>query len=439
MNKSIPHRIVFGLVIGLMILSAGCAPPKPVGPPQIRIDTDPSVATLTVNDRVVGKTPYVSQNPRPGKYLLQFSKDGFEPAEQMLEVNLNSAPELSVKLEKLRGLVLFETAPAGAEVTVNGAFRGKTPLLIPDLTVGVYKVAFRLEGYDLRETDLTVADRIPKVCRMNMKSIFATVQVTSKPDGALVFIDGTQKGQSPCTIEDVLLGDHILRVVKDGFKDHQVQFTLSQTTTYPITVQLEERLAAIDISSNPADAKVTINGDYKGRTPLLITGLRDGKYVVVIERPTFEKIVRDVEIQKTQDQKVDVTLLKATGSLVLSIAPYGSTIVVDGEAKGVSSEKPFAMELQPGSHKIEISKARHRSWSAMIEVEIRKTVSQSVTLQKIWVKDVMLVLKNPKRIREGMLIRQDPDGGVRIETTPGIFEEFKAGEIESKTAINPNQ
>jgi hypothetical protein len=237
-------------------------------------------------------------------------------------------------------------------------------------------------------------------------------------------------------VGDVLLGTHTLKLLKEGYRDYQGPIQVAQTGPQPMTFQLEERFAVLDVVSAPAEARVTVNDAFKGRTPLQVTALRDGSYAVVIEKPGFEKITRTVEIRKNQDAKLDVTLEKATGLLSLNISPSGCSVVVDGELKGVSAEGPFVLEVSPGAYKVEVSKARHKPQGFKLDVATRKTAAREVSLQRIWVKDTVVLLKD-NRVVECMLVAKYPNGSIKVESGPGIVQEFSADEIQSITPLKP--
>lgn len=401
----------------------------------VKVDSDPPGAVLSINGKEVGRTPYLWKSPLAGKSLLQFAREGYEPFDRVVNVDPAAPADVVVKLQRLQGLVLFQSSPSGAEVTVNGSFKGKAPLLSTDLPSGKHKVVFRLEGYDPREVDLEINDRAPQVCAMNMRSIHATVRVESVPPGAAVMIDGIHKGQTPVTVEDVLIGDHKLKVVREGFKDFETDLRLAQTGTFPVTVKLEERFAALDVVSSPVDARVTLNDEFKGRTPLQVSGLRDGAYTVTIEKTGYDKVTREVKIARNQDAKLDISLEKGTGLLSLNVSPSGASIVVDDELKGSSTEGPFTLELPPGTYKVNVKKAGYRPTTFSLAVIARKTASRDVSLQKIWVKDTMVVLRQDQRVREGMLVAKYPNGTIRIETSVGVFEEYSADEVQSVTPV----
>ena len=141
-----------GLLLGLVLcLFAGCNFQKE-SPREIRLDSEPAGASLILNGKELGRLPYTLKEPALGKYLLHLEKEGCEPLDRILEITSESPPEIIIKLEKMLGLVLFESTPTGAELSVNGAYKGKTPLLCADLLVGKHKLTFALAGYDPRET-----------------------------------------------------------------------------------------------------------------------------------------------------------------------------------------------------------------------------------------------------------------------------------------------
>jgi hypothetical protein len=422
-----------GMCVLAMLFLSGC-PQQPKGK-ELRLDSEPSGALLTLDGKDVGKTPVVLTDPAPGKYLLHLEKDGYESMDRIVELKEDTGPEVTTRLRPLSGLVLIESVPSAAEVSVDGAFRGKTPLFCTDLSMGKHKVSFTLEGYDPREAEIVINDRVPQLCQMSMKSNLATLRVESSPPGATVLLDGLKKGETPCVIDDVMLGKHDLKLLKEAYNEYQQQISVAQAHVIPVSVKLEEKLAAIEVSSTPADARVSIDGNMKGRTPLQITGLRDGSYKLTIDKPSYSSTNVVVEIQKLQDAKVDVTLDKSTGTLVLSVTPPNANIFVDGELKGTSGDKPLEIELPPGTYKVEVTKPpKHEPKSVKAQVEARKSTKVDIALRAIWVKDTRVILKDG-RMREGMIVIKYPDGGIKIETSKGVFEEFTADEVKSTEAI----
>ncbi len=59
-------------------------------------------------------------------------------------------------LSLVPGKITIRTEPAGAEVWVDGTFRGTTPFDLPDVSEGDHSVEIRKEGYEPQAGDLTV-------------------------------------------------------------------------------------------------------------------------------------------------------------------------------------------------------------------------------------------------------------------------------------------
>ncbi len=63
---------------------------------------------------------------------------------------------------------------------------------------------------------------------------YGTINVTSKPSGATVFVDGVAQGDTPLTVTGVAMGTHDITVVKKGYYTYASQITVSNTGTYPL-------------------------------------------------------------------------------------------------------------------------------------------------------------------------------------------------------------
>jgi hypothetical protein len=94
--------------------------------------------------------------------------------------------------------------PIGAEITVDGKARGRTPLQI-DLPVTAHLVTARLAGWPSEEQKIDIGLQQPNAAHF----VFAngSVKITSAPGGATVRSNGKELGQTPLVIEEVKPGD----------------------------------------------------------------------------------------------------------------------------------------------------------------------------------------------------------------------------------------
>jgi PEGA domain/Protein kinase domain len=146
------------------------------------------------------------------------------------------------------GRIQVRSTPSNASVTVNGRWRGRTPLSVDKLPFGQYSVRIVQPGYVVAREDFTLtgADATrtlsvrlqpqtpaaraaparpapqpspaagsprPAPSTPRRPEVFTgSIYVDSRPRGARVFVDGRAAGTTPVSIPDVAIGSHVVRL-----------------------------------------------------------------------------------------------------------------------------------------------------------------------------------------------------------------------------------
>lgn len=112
------------------------------GPRETRIESTPSGATVWVNGDVQGKTPLtLTQQPEAE---IRVTLPGYEPWQTTLAGKWPAT--VSARLLQPAELELIcKSRPSGAEVLLDGEFRGRTPLTIGELRPGTYTLLLRAD------------------------------------------------------------------------------------------------------------------------------------------------------------------------------------------------------------------------------------------------------------------------------------------------------
>ena len=108
--------------------------------------------------------------------------------------------------------------------------------------------------------------------------------VQSRPVAARVSIDGEDRGVTPLTIA-LPSGAHVLEVQSGKSEPRVIPLTIQagvQTAQY-IELQNVALTGGLEIRSDPPGAKVTIDGQVRGSTPLTIRDLAPGDHQIVLE------------------------------------------------------------------------------------------------------------------------------------------------------------
>lgn len=64
------------------------------------------------------------------------------------------------------------------------------------------------------------------------------INLTSKPSGAQIFLDGVEQGKTPLTISGVAYGVHDITIVKNGYYTFSRQVTVNSPNPYPVHAEL---------------------------------------------------------------------------------------------------------------------------------------------------------------------------------------------------------
>jgi PEGA domain len=132
--------------------------------------------------------------------------------------------------------------------------------------------------------------------------------VQSRPEGAQVKIDGEVKGNTPLTVR-LDAGAHVMEVQSGKSEPRVIPLMISagvQTSQY-VELQGVAKTGGLEISSDPAGARITIDGRPRGTTPATIADLSPGDHSVVLEAGG-RKVVQSVRIQAGTTAKLAVPM-----------------------------------------------------------------------------------------------------------------------------------
>ena len=160
--------------------------------------------------------------------------------------------------------------------------------------------------------------------------------VQSNPSSIPVFVDGVEKGKTPARVP-VAPGSHILELRGRGVPR---VIPLNVTAGAEVSQYLEfaevPLTGQLAIQSEPAGAKVLVDGTERGVAPVTITDLAPGEHRVELQSDGVTAAKHTVMVQAG-----------GTASLVVPITPAASAGPVSG---WVSVKAPFTMEIREQGH-----------------------------------------------------------------------------------------
>lgn len=322
---------------------------------------------------------------RPGSYSITLSLPGYHDLEQELLVTSEQDQEFRFSLEKLPGLLSVSSLPEpGALVLLDGVEVGETPLL--DLAVAAGDHTLRLEADRFKpfQQDLTIQGMgITQALELSMLPAWAEVAVTSTPPGAEILVDGELLASTPAVVE-ILEGPHDLTLSLAGHKSWTQHLEIQANEPIQLeNVQLVRADGLVQLRSQPAGARVTVNGSYRGQTPLDLALPPGQTYRLRLGKAGYQTVTRSVTVAPGKDTRLDIELPAFLGEVRILSNPGNATVSANGSELGPTG-KVYALPALP--QRLEIRKSGYAPYVMTVtprpgfaqEVEaVLQTVEQS--------------------------------------------------------------
>ena len=212
-----------------------------------------------------------------------------------------------------------------------------------------------------------------------------SIVVESNVVGADVYIDGVFKGQTDdnkkCTISDVMIGEHRLKVVYGSASGQRVIDVNKNAISFAQNVNIAATEPQyVVFAVEPKTAAVIIDG--KPLTPdtggVVTTVLQAGTYSYSVSAKMYHSQSGTFTVAGAKVQK-SVALAPAFGYLsVGGDMVNGATVFVDNENIGTAPVK--SDKLASGEHSVRIVKDKYKPYSTTVTVRDSETTTLAPTL-----------------------------------------------------------
>jgi serine/threonine protein kinase len=159
-----------------------------------------------------------------------------------------------------------------------------------------------------------------------------TLVVQSNPAGVQVFVDGVDRGQTPARLS-VPPGAHILELRGRGVP-RVIPFTVSAgaEVSHHLEFASTPETGSLRVESQPAGAKVLVDGTDRGAAPVTVTDLLPGDHEVILQTPLASAR--------------HVVSVQAGGTASL-VTPVASAASAAGPVSGwLTVKSPFSLEIR---------------------------------------------------------------------------------------------
>ncbi len=451
----------------------------------MQVFSNPNGAKVYLDSVYKGVTPVTITGIPQGNHLVEVEKDGYYPYSAQAWVQIAATTTVFPTLVPIPGYVptptptpttipttatpvptqgipqygglYVESNPGGALIYIDTVYRGITPGIIPNLTVGYHQVLLKKSGYDNwngqayvwpDQTTILHPDLVPSsgnttptptstvtVTPTATSVSSGTLKVFSNPAGAMLSLDGVQKGTTPITITGVPQGMHNLQLDKAGYYSWNGQSwvqTGGVTTVFPMLIkttvltptgtptprpttvtvtptatQTPPVYGNLIVVTNPAGATLSLDGEQKGIAPLSFPGIPAGNHTVKAEKTGYISWTGIATVKSGETTTLNATLVSVnatptpttiptttpttipattsptptpvpSGILRVVSIPFGASVFLDTHYKGVT---PLLVSAVPtGNHTVTLASTGYENSTSTIVIQQGKTTNLNINM-----------------------------------------------------------
>ena len=190
----------------------------------------------------LGTIPLSNKELDAGTYTLRVQQAKYKDYSTTIAIEEDKTTAITPVLEANFAQVTL-TAQSGADILWDGTRLG-TSSYSGTLELGEYVIETRQASHKSAYTRVSVTAQTSNqtIALNNPTPIYGTLVVDGSPEDAAVYIDGKKEGMSPLVINKLLIGEHKVRLEKEGYakqektvqiaegQEHMLDYTLAKET-----------------------------------------------------------------------------------------------------------------------------------------------------------------------------------------------------------------
>jgi hypothetical protein len=285
---------------------------------------DPPNAILEVNDKLWN----VEADGTAMKYVdfgtYKYRVRAFDYSEIVGKVTVDDPNNTKIVPVKLKSNLAEVTlkVDADAEIWVNNQKKG-VRTWTGNLGSGTYKIECKQDGHETTMVSKEISTEMngETLTLPAPTPIYGSLMVESTPNLCQLYIDDKDYGTTPKSINNILVGQHEIRLTKDGYDEHKETVTIAKGERKQVKATLSIG-KEIQFTCNVPNAQLEIDGrlvgDAQGGYQLSF-----GQHNLRATAPGYQEFTASITITENIGNSFNITLNSAqeTGQVIHQEVP----------------------------------------------------------------------------------------------------------------------
>jgi eukaryotic-like serine/threonine-protein kinase len=250
------------------------------------VDSDPPGATVILNGKTYGTTPFRENTLAAGTYKMTLRMKGYRDLNESVKLSAKEDLRLSKKLNPA-GSLQVNSDPPGAEVQINNKSVGKTPWSSDQQSPGQLTLTVSKPGYKTHSEKIEITTEKTASVNAKLVEITGKIEVLVRPYGS-IYIDGQLKAKDSNSLftADIPGGTHKIKAVHPTLGTYEREISISDDKPVNLNIDLSKVLK-LTIVSTPGNCEVILNGQTSNMFTPAQLRLSPGSYKIQLKKDGY--------------------------------------------------------------------------------------------------------------------------------------------------------
>jgi formylglycine-generating enzyme required for sulfatase activity len=304
---------------------------------------------------------------------------------------------------------------------------------------GQYTIEAYLPGYAPLNEQVNIRMDGTTTLNFTLDELPGLLQITSIPDIALkLLVDNVEPSLDKTGAAKIGRGIHQLQILANRYLPHEQNIEIKgYGNSQQLNIELQPAWANISISSQPEAAKVLLDGEFIGQTPLNAEILQ-GQHELQISLGGFKPVSLTQTVEAGKDKTLEpVSLQPVDGTLSISSQPGGASITLDQVFRGMA---PLDLPVTANrEHLLRLSKSGYATLEQSVTLKPDETRALNIELKAEYGTIFLETYPADARLRIDGKVSDKKNGRIRLSVRPHIFELSKPGYVTRTLTLTPQQ
>jgi len=191
---------------------------------SVKVFSTPVGALIYVDGKECGETPIKLDELVVGQHEILVTKNNYISQKQLVRITMDETQNVNFTLS-IAALLKMSVEPTDATILINGEEQQPNQSIYT-VPAGQVLVQVEAPNYDTCRKNLTLAAGEQKQLDVKLESVFGSLRVETKPNGAAVFLNEQIAGHTPYVNQKIMPGLYRLRIEKATYEPVKTELTI---------------------------------------------------------------------------------------------------------------------------------------------------------------------------------------------------------------------